>query len=55
MAVLQRFVWERGLQILTSNTSQWGGAGSCEYGNESSGSTRFVEFLARTREGLLAS
>jgi hypothetical protein len=55
MAVLQRCVWESGLQILTSNTSQWGGAGSCEYGNKPSGSTRFVEFLARTPKGLLAS
>jgi len=55
MVVLQRCVWERGLQILNSNASQWGGAGSCEYGNELSGSTRFVEFLARTPKGLLAS
>jgi hypothetical protein len=33
-----------------SNNSQWGGAVSSVYGNESSGSTRFVEFLENLRD-----
>jgi len=33
-----------------SNTSQWGGAGYSVDGNESSGSTRFVEFFENLRD-----
>ena len=43
--------WDVGVLIGTSWIRKWAGAGTCEYGNEPSGSIKFGQFLDYLRTG----